>query len=47
MLHGKPPSAYVGGGLLLKTLTKTIYTSKEEHDIAHLIETDDWLNKIG
>ena len=30
-----------------KTLTKTIYTSKEERDIAYLIETDDWLNKIG
>ena len=30
-----------------KTLTKTIYTSKEERDIAYLIETDDWLNKNG
>ena len=30
-----------------KTLTRTIYTSKEERDIAYLIETDDWLNKIG
>ena len=27
-----------------KTLTRTIYTSKEEQDIAYLIETDDWLN---
>lgn len=26
-----------------KTLTKTIYTSKEERDIAYLIETDNWL----
>ena len=30
-----------------KTLTKTIYTSKEERDIAYLIETDGWLNKKG
>ena len=30
-----------------KTLTKTIYTSKEERNIAYLIETDDWLNKNG
>ena len=30
-----------------KTLTKTIYTSKEERDIAYLIETNDWLNKNG
>ena len=30
-----------------KTLTKTIYTSKEERNIAYLIETDDWLNKLG
>lgn len=30
-----------------KTLTRTIYTSKEERDIAYLIETDDWLNSIG
>ena len=30
-----------------KTLTKTIYTSKEERDIAFLIETDDWLTQNG
>ena len=30
-----------------KALTRTIYTSKGERDIAYLIETDDWLNKIG
>lgn len=30
-----------------RTLTKTIYTSKEEHDIAYLIETDDWLHPVG
>lgn len=30
-----------------KTLTKTIYTSKEERDIAFLIETDDWLHPDG
>ena len=27
-----------------RTLTRTIYTSKEERDIAYLIETDDWLS---
>lgn len=30
-----------------RTLTKTIYTSKEERDIAYLIETDAWLNPLG
>lgn len=30
-----------------KTLTKTIYTSQEERDIAYLIETDDWLTPNG
>ena len=30
-----------------KTLTRTIYTSQEERDIAYLIETDGWLNPIG
>lgn len=30
-----------------KTLTKTIYTSKEERDIAYLIETDAWLSPLG
>ena len=29
------------------TLSKTIYTSQEERDIAYLIETDDWLNQNG
>ena len=28
-----------------KTITKTIYTSQEERDIAYLIETDDWLTQ--
>ncbi|RNC66057.1 hypothetical protein D7D25_03690 [Proteiniphilum sp. X52] len=30
-----------------KTLTKTIYTSKRERDIAYIIETDEWLNQNG
>lgn len=30
-----------------KTLTRTLYTSQEERDIAYLIETDDWLTQIG
>ena len=30
-----------------KTLTRTIYTSQEERDIAYLIETNGWLNPIG
>ena len=30
-----------------KTLTKTIYTTKEERDISYLIETDDWLTQNG
>lgn len=30
-----------------KTLTKTIYTSQEERDIAYLIETNDWLSQNG
>ena len=30
-----------------KTLTRTIYTSQEERDIAYLIETDGWLNPLG
>ena len=25
-------------------ITETLYTAKEERDIAYLIETDDWLN---
>jgi len=30
-----------------KTMTRTLYTSKEERDIAYLIETDDWLMQNG
>ena len=30
-----------------KTLTRTIYTSQEERNIAYLIESDDWLTEIG
>ena len=30
-----------------QTLTRTLYTSKEERDIAYLIETDDWLTSNG
>ncbi|MBQ0095659.1 MAG: transposase, partial [Bacteroidetes bacterium] len=28
-------------------LPRTLYTSKEESDIAYLIETDDWLTSNG
>ena len=30
-----------------QTVTRTLYTSKEERDIAYLIETDDWLTLNG
>ena len=30
-----------------QTMTRTLYTSKEERDIAYLIETDDWLMSNG
>lgn len=30
-----------------QTMTRTLYTSKEERDIAYLIETDDWLTSNG
>ena len=30
-----------------QTVTRTLYTSKEERDIAYLIETDDWLTPNG
>ena len=30
-----------------QTMTRTLYTSKEERDIAYLIDTDDWLTPNG
>ena len=30
-----------------QTMTRTLYTSKEERDIAYLIETDEWLTSNG